>query len=1218
MIPPQLSPPSQQALREQLERLVVNDLLGPAGGPHEEISERYVKDRYLVGLLAPRRIRIVPAEHEPVSVEDNFGHEDGSEDIEVPQSESLHPSSVGLSFCVAGECQSFQVTARWGHYLRKHSTLTFDKEGSPVTVWKRHPREGASPPIPLREGEIPRFSVHPDQPDVYVKGLIRRNSGDFVVSLFLVNGQDEPKRRRDEGWLFQPELSVQAPDGSPLFRRRLHRRDPRKLDASILSEELALQMLYRRQVEFAVGHGVAVRAYPLADDPNRATRVEISVLPAYEVAAQEPPTAQDRPELEQLCLDMKTLSELSGDKLQQALAPLPTAYHAWITAESQKLTNPEEGLESFQDPAREALERCRENLRRIEAGIQLLAENPQAEEAFRFANRTMWRQRIHSLHVEAVRRDQADPMDDPNRLDEARHRTWRTFQLAFVLINLPSLTDLTHPHRTGGDQALADLLWFPTGGGKTEAYLGLTAYTLAIRRLQGTVANHSGEFGVGVLMRYTLRVLTLQQFQRATTLIAACEVQRLNLVEEGDTRWGAEPFRIGLWVGMKTTPNRTSQSQEWQQANRDQPGKGSLLAGVGTPAQLTNCPWCGSKILPGRDIKVDPFERGTGRTHIYCPSGACLFSARGSQGEGIPVLVVDEEIYRRPPALLIATVDKFAQMPWQGPIQTLFGQISGICTRHGFRSPDLEDASSHPARPPLPAAKTLEHLPLRPPDLIIQDELHLISGPLGSLVGLYETAVDALCQWEVEGKLVRPKIIASTATVRNAKDQVYSLFQRQLNVFPPHGTDIRDNFFSIQRAPSTLPGRRYLGICAPGRRMKSALIRVYVALLGAAQTVYEQQGKRADPWMTLVGYFNAMRELAGMRRLVDDEVRSRLRDAPLRGLGRRGTLLVEELTSRKSSTDIPRLLDLLELPFDPADLEARKAAPEGGTKKPRPLDVLLATNMISVGVDVKRFGLMVVAGQPKTTAEYIQATSRVGRSFPGLVVTVYNWARPRDLSHYEQFEQYHATFYQHVEALSVTPFASRAVDRGLAAVLVSLIRLGDLSSNPNLGAEQVKLAHPRVAWALKEIARRAGRVLQDKASGAAVLEQSKKLLDNWLHEAGAQKGSRLGYKQGNDGKTRALLKPAGAGTPEPFTCLNSLRDVEPTVALILEDFGMDDDAQNGPPVKLDGATLTALTEENLVGRTSRAPSEGKAHGTYALPITRQVNSETNPDEEALS
>ena len=326
---------------------------------------------------------------------------------------------------------------------------------------------------------------------------------------------------------------------------------------------------------------------------------------------------------------------------------------------------------------------------------------------------------------------------------------------------------------------------------------------------------------------------------------------------------------------------------------------------------------------PGKHLDAQPYPHGSGRTLTYCGDkfGQCLFSKRQAADEGLPVVVVDEEIYRRLPTLLIATVDKFAQMPWKGEVQMLFGQVNGFCERHGFKSPEIEDSTFHPkSKSGCPRPRLLEHAPLRPPDLIIQDELHLISGPLGTLVGLYETAIDKLCTWEVNGKKVRPKLIASTATIKNADVQVRSLFLRTVNIFPPPGLDVRDNFFSVQREPTEEEfGRRYLGICAPGRRLKAALIRVYVAFLCSAQALYEKYGKRVDPWMTLVGYFNSMRELGGMRRLVDDDVFSRCRKQDRRGLAKRffsGDYLAE-LTSRMRSEDIPQILDRLEAGFDP-------------------------------------------------------------------------------------------------------------------------------------------------------------------------------------------------------------------------------------------------------------------------------------------------------------
>lgn len=1131
------------AIREELERLILNDLLGPVGGPVEELDTAKVRDRYLVGMLAPAGSGGEPEIADDEMPLEGDTSEDGRMDFGAPLVQSLTPSSFGMTFSVSGEAGALIVRAGWGQYERVLSESIRTEAGNPKRVWKRRQVTEQSPPVPLTEGMLPRWVVDDEFPGVYVQGAARRLDGEWLVSLFLVNGQDEPQELKDTSWLFQPELSVESADPArrDTFVRKARVRDAREADPLAHAEDKSLRMLYRRRVEFAVGHGVSVHAEKSPDDPTRAVRVTTKVVPEYEVPKVVPPR------LEGLSLDMKELAE-SNDPAA-GLGALPRLYGDWIERQSGLLGSAHELLDDYSDVAEDALTKCRAARERIQEGLDLLRRDPAAADAFRFMNRAMWLQRVHSIYSENVRRGQRRELAE---VDVPVNRTWYPFQIAFILLNLPGLTDLHHPERGPGAGATADLLWFPTGGGKTEAYLGLTAYTFAIRRLQGEVEGRSGEHGVAVLMRYTLRLLTLQQFQRATALVCACEVIRREAVAAGDSKWGTEPFRLGLWVGYKTTPNTTDKSDDAVKTAHGQYQQGAQ----GSPHQLTNCPWCGSSIDPGKHIKVD--VKGVGRTVIYCGDtyGECLFSARQSPGEGLPALVVDEEIYRKLPALLIATVDKFAAMPWEGTVQMLYGQVDGLCQRHGFRSPEVEDSNSHPKKNGLPAAKTVPHGPLRPPDLIIQDELHLISGPLGTMTGLYETAVDKLASWQVGGREVRPKVVASTATTRHSRDQVHSLFLRSVAVFPPQGVNVEDNFFSVQQEPAEeSPGRRYVGICAPGRRMKAALIRIYTAALASAQVVYEKYGVLADPWMTLVGYFNSLRELGGTRRLVEDDIRSALRRTDRRGLARRLLRPPEEMTSRRSSIEIPFLLDRLELPFDPAKDEENERLKLAGEQKkhPEPLDVLLATNMLSVGVDVKRLGAMVVAGQPKNTAEYIQATSRVGRqpTAPGLVITVYNWSRPRDLSHYERFEHYHATFYQHVEALSLTPFASGAVERGLAALLVALIRLRDRTFNENMKAGTVTRNHPTVRAAVEDIVERSWAVSGDARVRDSVRQEVEAKLDRWLDAAtNLTGGARLGYRKTDD-LTINLLKEARAGRWEDFTCLRSLRNVEPTVGLVL-------------------------------------------------------------------
>jgi ribosomal protein L24E len=1204
-------------LRAKLEEMVINDLLGPAGGPEEEITERNVHDRYLVGVLAPRTVTTAPVhtsakasttdtepeeEEETPAIPDELAEggedsiDDGKTDQDVPVAQAHFPSSIGFTFSVGCKTKSLVVAASWGHYLKVRKENQFnERTGAPLWVWKRHARGGQiTISIPAKDGTIQPQPVDPEVPDVYIQGRVRQRDSHCIITLFLVNGQIEERPNKDRWFLFQPELSVKAADGSAVFEKKLDRQLSSS-DPSTKLEDQRMGMLYRRQVEFAVGHGVSVHADVSMDRQDRAVRVKTTIIPSYEVAKTTPPTAADAnihpafAKLAGLVLDMKILADTPQKDLRQKLEPLTLAYKTWIDAQEAKTHDPAEGLPSFKDAAASAITNFRQTLKRIEEGIAVIATDTKGFEAFRFMNRAMWLQRTRSLYSEQIRQGKDVHYDD---VDEPKNRTWYPFQLAFILLNVPSITNLDHADRSESQEATADLLFFPTGGGKSEAYLGLSAYTMGLRRLQGTVAGRSGENGIAVLMRYTLRLLTLQQFQRATALLCACESIR----RQDESKWGKTPFRIGLWVGSKTTPNWTEDAAEAIMQHRGNQ-HGYAHGGLGTPYQLTACPWCGSTIEPGKHLESKPFKQGSGRTITFCgdKTGQCMFSRRQTPEEGLPVVVVDEEIYRRLPTMLIATVDKFAQMPWKGEVEMLFGQVNGYCTRHGFRSPDLEDSDSHPARNGMPAAKTVQQNPLRPPDLIIQDELHLISGPLGTLVGLYETALDKLCTWDVDGKKVRPKVVASTATIRNADAQVHKLFLRKLNIFPPPGLDVRDNFFSLKRTPSEeIPGRLYLGICAPGKRLKAALIRVYVAFLCAGQALYDQYGKATDPWMTLVGYFNSMRELGGMRRLVDDDVSLRCKKQDRRGLSKRffGTNYLAELTSRMRSEEIPRTLDLLEAIFDP-ELEAKRKEMQKGkdwkNAPKRPLDVLLATNMLSVGVDVKRLGLMVVAGQPKATAEYIQATSRVGRNKPGIVVTVYNWARPRDLSHYETFEHYHATFYKQVEALSVTPFSPGALQRGLAGLLVSLIRLRGIEFNSNESAGKIQITDPYVLDAVETIAERAELVGDGTAVGDYVRAKLKEKLDLWQHEAQNTSGGRtLTYKEGagsNGGKrgtTVSLLYQPGLQRWEQFTCLNSLREVEPSVKLIVDDFGLDD---------IDSDTATTPSPEAATDEAGRTGKE---------------------------
>ena len=1179
-------------VRDLLELSVRDDLLGPAGGPHELIKDMDVRSRYLVGKLAPLRSSTDQvAQMEPAAADGEDGdleddvvvsrHEPGAEftgaaglvvqeddaldEIDTTSNQSLVPSSMGLTFCVAPNIEALVVSVRWGRYepvsndehvftkLRKNQT-TGEDEITKVKVWRRVPC-GGQKKLPLGEGPIRPFAPDRGQMKVQVQGTVRTtDEGERLVTLFLVNGQEESDRNTDGVWLFQPEIAVEPPEGHGeklVFRRR-----PSGNQRGGDPEREHLALIYRNRLEFAVGHGTSVHADTTPEEPTRALRLRTEIIPRYEVAVTE--TAGVRPKdrqamrrmVEEGWLDMERLSEMAPESLREALSCLVDDYAVWIAEQKARLE--EEEMASHKEAGDEVVKRGEEVLRRLREGIGVLLEDPKALEAFRFANRSMAMQRIRSVYALKRRRGEEA---DLHALEEPKFRSWHPFQLAFLLLSVPSLADPAHPDRTSPVEAIADLLWFPTGGGKTEAYLGVAAFAMAMRRLKSDLGGLDASRGLAVIMRYTLRLLTLQQFQRATTLICAMEIIR----REDDNKWGREPFTLGLWVGNSVTPGTTEKSHKAVAAIRS---GNTHKAGTSSPAQLTSCPWCGSEVSGGRDIVVD---RTVGLTLIHCGDrlGNCEFSQAKSGGQphpGLPVKVVDDEIYHRPPSMLIATVDKFAMMAWRPEVRNLFGRVAQECERHGLLWPKHDCGTGHRKKGSHPAASVNSVRTIRPPDLIIQDEFHLISGPLGTLVGLYETAVDELSSWTLDDTKVRPKVVASTATVRRAENQMRNVFMRCLSVFPPSGLDVEDNFFSVQRPIAEMPGRRYMGVCAPGSSRPAVLIRTYTAFLTAAQALYDQFGPVADPYMTLVGYFNSLRELGGMRRLVEDDVQTRsfrvcMSRVERPGLSQRRVEEICELTSRVSSQDIPQYLDQLEVRFDEAVGFARDKVMAGGrSAQARPLDVVLATNMLSVGVDVNRLGAMVVNGQPKGAAEYIQATSRVGRMWPGLVATVFTWARPRDLSHYETFEHYHETFYQHVEAQSVTPFSPRALDRGLTGAMLSIMRHGYVPFAANVGAKEMKSpSRLEMLETIDAMSSRTWEVTQNSKKKELTEAQLRVRADDWAREA-CVGGRTLVYQKRDAGPTaRPLISEPGKGSWNDWTAPRSMREVEPEVRLVMEE-----------------------------------------------------------------
>jgi uncharacterized protein YbaR (Trm112 family) len=763
-------------------------------------------------------------------------------------------------------------------------------------------------------------------------------------------------------------------------------------------------------------------------------------------------------------------------------------YQNWLDKQSSQVKDLPEHLKNV---ANENIRIVENIITRIRNGIDIITDlrYPFEYKAFQFANNVMAMQQAHSgvaLHYR----------DKKERKNPSFDGEWRLFQITFFLMNINGVSDPDHK-----DRDVVDLLWFPTGGGKTEAYLGISAYLIGLRRLRGFTWDPESYAGVTVLMRYTLRLLTTQQFQRATAMICAAETVRRNDPE----KWGTEPFRIGLWIGQSSTPNKFEQAiekiNEIRQGNEVQEGN---------PMQLEHCPWCGT------ELSVHDYHVTSTKQVIICSNSNCEFSKE----DGIPALTIDEAIYNFVPTIVIGTVDKIAQIAWNKRLGELFGRKTHYSPVEGFVN-DPNYRQSHRIKGEVIPTKRIQGL--IPPELIIQDELHLISGPLGSLTGLYEIAVDYLCQHNGRG----PKIIASTATIRGAEDQVKRLYGRNVSQFPPPVLDARDSFFSYEVPLHQKPGRLYMGVCAPGVSGSIHTVHAYSALLASIRK--EEANATLDPYWTVLGYFNTVKELSGTSTKLKDEIPIRLK---LISQTKHDweNLHTEEMTSRKKATEIPKLLSLME----------RSYSEEGA------LDVVLATNMISVGVDVNRLGVMVMHNQPKTAAEYIQATSRVGRKYPGLVLTLFNSLRSRDLSHYEQFISFHEAMYRHVEPTSVTSFAQGCRDRGMEGLIVGAVR----QIHQNLGNETSAINFKRdhqteeILQFVSERAHATGEVTRDE-----IKEEIKEIYNWWYKQT--QEQEKLSYLQGQYRKIH-LLKDFKEGTnySEARPALNSLRNVESEIKVI--------------------------------------------------------------------
>ena len=819
----------------------------------------------------------------------------------------------------------------------------------------------------------------------------------WSVTVMLVNELEEVPAKANH-CIFQSRIEINTHNNCFSFVESNPNPDIHLMD----EEECSLELLYRHKKIYGTGLGTSV---DWDIDEQGKGSVWNDFFPIEEIPAMNFSLPKNKV-ITNNELSMKYLSDLNSidkDTKISSMYNLVDLYKSWVV----DLEKTASLLDTkYISAASKNIAECRRAYERMYAGIKTLKENETAYKAFLLANRAMFMQRVHITMQSDMAKKSADryPEDeeisdwlrkvDYYKEDDASCR-WRPFQIAFLLMDINSIVYDESPERN-----IVDLIWFPTGGGKTEAYLGLTAFAIFYRRL-----THSKEAaGTTVIMRYTLRLLAAQQFTRAATLICACEYIRQQC-EKKHRKYpiyslGKEPISIGLWIGGTHIPNRNEgkNSASYHLEKLKNVGKHYYVRSEKerhNKFQVLKCPWCGTKMVKDdRNNKLVGewgYNMGSGKHfYMFCPQEDCDFTNK------LPIQIIDDELYRNPPTLLFGTVDKFAMMPWDGRIGAFFGIGSNN----------------------------------RAPELIIQDELHLISGALGTVVGIYETAVDGICGQ----KGVYPKIIASTATIRRAKEQCSVLYNREVVQFPAPGLDAEDSFFARESTidyEKGIYGRKYIGIMPSGKTKAMTEIRMMAALMQKAYTM-DLPDEIKDKFWTLTVYFNSLKDLGKASTLVDDDVKDFIiRTANRMFTTRRLIVRADELTSRVSTTELNETLDKLEkIEYSKENMEAKQYASS----------VLLATNMISVGIDVARLNVMLMVGQPKLTSEYIQASSRVGRSFPGLCFIQYDATKSRDRSHYERFRSYHESFYRFVEPTGATPFSKPARERALHAVLTAMIR----------------------------------------------------------------------------------------------------------------------------------------------------------------------------------
>ena len=1071
--------------RLRLVQWIRQQLIGPAhsnGDADDETIHVRPLWRYPTGVLYPG----VPDDLEYKLDIDTFDDEDdscdlgtdetGQDALPVTRRRYVPPSSVGFSFFArSNKNVCLKITVSGANYK-----LRAQRDDSGRFVSREYVRKPFVCSVNWREGVLERLP--PELSHVLIDVRSRPHRAGQITTVVFANRQTWKASSLDESCVFEAHLECEVIQGEIDVYPRV---DPNLLN----EEEQEIELRYRDKRIYAVGHGAAV---DWIVEPQMPPKFRSQFIPAVDVPRMAADDTKGVP------LDALTMQNLADDKdwnhVIGLLGAFIGAYKVWVDEQHKdavKLTLEE------RNPATRICEHMRCVMMRMKRGVALLKEDVVAASAFRLANEAMLKQmRQH----------------DRNRglQKEVREYQWHPFQLAFLLTTIESTIREADDFRQ-----ILDLIWFPTGGGKTEAYLGLIAFLIVWRRL-----NHTSDGGGTVaLMRYTLRLLTRQQFERATRLICSLELLR----RKNPLLLGTEPITIGIWVGNAASPNRFKEAKEV--VKKIEMGDASAVHRL----VLNACPWCEAQFTPTHSYHATD--------HVFefrCVSHSCEFgvSEAISNPTPLPCNVVDEALYEHPPTLLIATIDKFARLAWEERSVVFFGATT----------PNRSDN--------------------RPPELVIQDELHLVAGPLGSIAGLYEAALETV----LTQRGARPKYIASTATTRMAKEQVRSLYGRDVSIFPPPGLSADDTWFA--RTDNRLPGRLYVGYMAPGLDRQDCLAPLVGTLLAAPYSLFEyhqDSDTLMESWWTSLIYHSSLRDVASSHNAFSTTARDFARQLDLEreeanresgdGLDGRSDLdstetnhlgvigkaenrqNLAQVTSRVSAPENARRFDQLKIEHGNLDC----------------LDAVLTTNMISVGVDVDRLALMVINGQPFMTAEYIQASSRVGRAdVPGLVFANYYRNQARSLSFYENFRPYHESFYRFVEPTSVTPFTHQVRTRALHAALVIVIRHGLRSLCDNSSAGAVDFKSPEIRIVTDELKQRIRRA--DTRSAYATARHLDSLITEWQEKADRCRDEKRGlHYEARDRSVDGLLCHFDDTNANEWKTLDSMRNVEKSGILQYDD-----------------------------------------------------------------